>query len=104
MKDFYDILFLASNNTFTAKKIKQALDATFAQRETDIEKRYFINSEDYISAKKTMWKAFLRKINSNSSIDFSAVVATLKSFMEPVIQTEKANLLWHPQSWRWEIQ
>lgn len=42
MKDFYDIQFLADRNFFVSQKLKQALDATFSNRKTDISERSFI--------------------------------------------------------------
>lgn len=102
MKDFYDIIFLAENNSFFLKKLKTALEATFSRRETDIEKRDFIYRADYVSGKRTNWKAFLRKINSPIKYDFAAAVQKINTFLEPVIQTENDSQIWKPDLWVWK--
>ncbi len=60
MKDFYDIIFLASNNSFSSGKVRQAIDATFQKRETDIGRRLFIYQDQYIESKSGLWRLFLR--------------------------------------------
>jgi len=104
MKDFYDIFFLASNNTFILKELKLAIEATFSRRETDLNNRFFIYEAEYISEKEKQWKLFLRKIGSNESIDFSQVIANIKEFLEPVITAgmNNINLIWNPKLWQWK--
>ncbi|MBD3383610.1 nucleotidyl transferase AbiEii/AbiGii toxin family protein [candidate division KSB1 bacterium] len=102
MKDFYDILFLAKYNVFDNVKIKKALDATFSKRKTDIEKRTFIYSRDYISKKRNLWKAFMRKINSDSYNDFNDVIARLRMFIEYPITNENDVRKWSPEWWTWK--
>lgn len=102
MKDFYDILFLASNNTFELNKIRQAIEATFAKRDTDLNKRYFIYDDEYVEEKKAMWTAFLRKINSTSIDDFAESVEKINKFIEPILQAYKVEKTWQPQFWQWD--
>ncbi|RLD12704.1 nucleotidyl transferase AbiEii/AbiGii toxin family protein [candidate division KSB1 bacterium] len=103
MKDFYDILFLAENNAFTLTKLKMAMDATFTRRETDIEGRFFIYEQEYISEKEMVWKPFLKKIGSDESVDFSQVIERIQEFLEPVITAKKCeeDLIWDSKIWRW---
>lgn len=42
MKDFYDFLFLANNNSFLLDNVGVAFNATFEKRKTDIGNRMFI--------------------------------------------------------------
>ncbi len=102
MKDIYDILFLVINNPFDMQKLQAAITATFAQRQTDINKRVFIYSQEYIAAKQPMWNGFLRKINQAGSKKFTTAINELKTFMEPIFSESRIPSRWHPESWRWE--
>lgn len=106
MKDFYDILFLAENNTFELKKLRNAIEATFIQRETDLESRFFIYEQEYISEKENLWKAFLKKIGSDGTSDFSQIILQIKEFIEPVIKAKASELgfVWKPRIRSWEKQ
>jgi len=55
-----DIIFLASNNSFSSGKVRQAIDATFQKRETDIGRRLFIYQDQYSESKSVLWRLFLR--------------------------------------------
>ncbi len=103
MKDFYDILFLAENNSFTLKNLKKALDATFAQRETELESRFFMYEKDFVGAKERLWKLFIKKIGSDKPFDFSLIIERINKFLEPVITAKegKENLIWGSEIWNW---
>ena len=101
MKDFYDILFLAGNNRFISKKVNEAIFATFKRRESDINNRVFIYHKEYIQLKSGLWRAFLRKIQSDEKLEFSEVILKIKSFIEPVISENKPEFVWEPENWTW---
>ena len=101
MKDFYDILFLASNNTFSSKRLKKAIAATFRKRETDLQNRFFIYNEDYKSSKAALWNAFQRKIQMTMNNDFENVLEKLQAFIEPVLTKTKSEMAWQPDLWTW---
>ena len=105
MKDFYDIVFLAKNNSFILKKLKMAIEATFSHRKTNIENRFFIYEQAYISEKAKLWKSFLKKIGSNESANFSEIIDQIKAFLEAVIVAKKSEmeLVWDSRDWRWRI-
>ncbi len=102
MKDFYDILFLASNNTFSSKRLKKAIAATFRKRETDLENRHFVYEDNYIDVKKALWRAFQRKINATMNRDFESIVEKLNTFLEPLLTAAKSEMIWKPDSWEWK--
>jgi hypothetical protein len=104
MKDFYDIIFLAENNSFILQNLKSALEATFNCRETDLEKRLSIYQSEYISDKAKLWIPFLRKIGVDDGELFSDVIQQIKDFLEPVVKSGKNDdgLVWDPNTWRWK--
>ena len=103
MKDFYDIIFLAKNNSFTLGKLKAAIEATFNSRKTDINSRFFVYGQEYIFEKEELWKSFLRKIESEERENFSQTIGAMKAFLEPAIKAEEneGHLIWNPETWQW---
>ena len=101
MKDFYDIIFLANNNRFSSGKVRQAIEATFQKRETDIERRLFIYQDQYIESKSGLWRVFLRKIQSNEKSEFSHVISKINGFIEPVLAGNEMEAEWNAEIWKW---
>ena len=101
MKDFYDIIFLASNNSFSSGKVRQAIDATFQKRETDIGRRLFIYQDQYIDSKSGLWRLFLRKIQSDEKSEFSAIILKINGFIEPVLTENNLDADWSTENWKW---
>ena len=101
MKDFYDIVFLASNNRFSLNKVKSAIEATFKKRETDIGSRQFIYRAEYIKLKSGLWRTFLRKIQSDEKPEFSEVISKINRFIEPVLNEKEITHQWDQDKWQW---
>ena len=82
-----------------------AIEATFSHRKTNIENRFFIYEQAYISEKAKLWKSFLKKIGSNESANFSEIIDQIKAFLEAVIVAKKSEmeLVWDSRDWRWRI-
>lgn len=101
MKDFYDILFLANNTSYNISDLREAIYATFQERDTEIEQRSFIYQDDYIKLKSGLWRTFLRKIQSNDKTEFSEVVLKIRDFIEPVISVREMSSEWDQEQWKW---
>ena len=103
MKDFYDIWFFASNYEFSSSTLRAAIITTFNKRETSIENRSQIYSEEFTKSanRQTMWKAYLTKNKLESINIFPELIDKLKLFIEPVLKSGD-NLKWIPKSWKWE--
>lgn len=95
MKDFYDIYNLAKDNNFELHNLKNAIEETFKNRETDIGGYKDIFKEGFIIDVKrnTNWKAFLRRIGTKEELDYIEVMQVLKKFIIPVIE-EDDNKVW----------
>ncbi len=104
MKDVYDILFLAKNTSFLLENLREAIDLTFIRRKTDVNRRFFLYQSEFIQKKEKMWRAFLKKIGSSESLQFSSVIEQIKKFLEPVLRAKKDefDLVWEPKIWAWK--
>jgi len=101
MKDFFDIRFLAEGNSFSSEKLRKAIEATFARRETDLAERVLLYKREYSEQMSAKWRIFLRKIHSEESSKFSEVMLKLQHFIEPILSDEKKNQQWLPDKWKW---
>lgn len=101
MKDFFDIIFLASYNTVLSRNISNALKQTFKTRDTDIESRFFVYEDEFIRSKTALWKTFIRKIHQTPD-EFAVVISKLHDFIEPVLQPHHDDLYWSSEYWIWE--
>ena len=82
MKDYYDIYYLANKFDFDGKVLTEALKKTFENRghTFTIEQFEQVMSFADDSAMQKKWKAFCRKIDTQTD-DFSIVLRTIKVFL-----------------------
>ncbi len=82
MKDYYDIYYLANKFDFDGKALTEALKKTFENRGHNFTIEQFEQvmtfDNDYAMQKK--WKAFCRKIDTNTD-DFGTVLKTISTFL-----------------------
>ena len=106
MKDYYDIYYIANKFDFDGKVLTEALRKTFANREHSFTLEQFMKvmcfADDTAMQKK--WKAFVRKINTETD-DYSTVLKTIKMFLsEPFEATVKDKEFignWTAQNDKW---
>ena len=83
MKDYYDIYYLANKFDFDGKVLTEALRKTFTNRGHAFSEEQFeqVVSFDTDVAMQKKWKAFVRKIDSETE-DFGTVLGTIEAFLE----------------------
>ena len=85
MKDFYDIYYLARTFDFDGAKLQAAIFETLQRRGTHYDRNSFKRvvslAEDTDMQKR--WKFFLKTIKDDS-LEFSAVIEEIQTFLEPV--------------------
>ena len=103
MKDFYDLIFIAENNSFNRKVLEKALLETFGNRGTDLEDRHIIFDTVFKNnqQKQIQWVSFIKLNKLNLNISFYDAVSKIQSFIEPIFN-EGTNDNWNPQKWKWE--
>ncbi len=85
MKDFYDIYYLSKTFDFDGARLQMAIAKTLKWRGTPYEKdsfkRVLTLAEDVDMQKR--WKFFLKTIKDDT-LEFSAVIEEIQTFLEPV--------------------
>ena len=103
MKDFYDLNFIAENNSFIRNTLKKAISETFENRGTNFDDRQIIFDEVFKNnqQKQTQWVSFIRLNKLNLKISFYETVSKIQSFIEPIFD-EGTKDNWNPKKWEWE--
>lgn len=89
MKDFYDVYRLLKNSEITDAVLITAIQNTFKQRETPIERDHVVFSQEFaISTKRQQeWDAFLRKMGRFAEMDplaFEEVMLVIGNRLGPI--------------------
>ncbi len=108
MKDIYDVLFQAENDSFIFDNLREAIITTFKHRGTSLEDRRVIFGSDFKqnSEKQKQWKAFLNRNRLTFNESFLDAMNKLELFLEPVCTNEptQKNAKWDNETWKWELQ
>jgi hypothetical protein len=86
MKDFFDVYILLESEKYNPAILRDALIATFRNRNTDFDENHIIFSEDFVNNKNRnmMWKAFLKKTNLKNDLQFSNVIHKIVTTLKPM--------------------
>jgi predicted nucleotidyltransferase component of viral defense system len=108
MKDVYDILFLASHQSFQMHLLRNAITKTFNRRGTTVDDRKSIFTKEFKSSKEkqAQWTAFLKRSRLESYKTFDEAIHHLELFLEPVCSrhslSSNGQLTWDPKKWSWQ--
>lgn len=87
LKDFYDIWILCRTFDFTGKRLAQAVEKTFENRNTPVTvaPKVFDPSFAHDRSKQVQWQGFIRKAKLGHAPEaFEDAVAIVRMFLEPV--------------------
>jgi hypothetical protein len=103
MKDFYDLSVMAKRFEFRGPVLGEALSATFARRKTVLPASRplaFTAEFSESPAKRTQWRAFLRKSGLDGDASLQDVANGLDEFLMPIVegilQQRTIPALWRP--------
>ena len=84
MKDYYDLFHLLHEGKYNPETLAEAVVNTFRKRHTGYteDSAFFLPSFKNNLMLTTRWKAFMRRIKSDSSLTFSEVVVYLQDALE----------------------
>jgi hypothetical protein len=94
MKDFYDLWMLARRFDFEGERLARAIAATFERRRTPIprETPLALTSEFHgDAAKRTQWRAFLRKGSVSETAELPEVAELIAAFVMPPARAARAG-------------
>ena len=108
MKDFYDIYYLARTFDFDGARLQKAIFETLQHRGTPYNKDSFqrivalANDEDM----QKRWRYFLKNIKDNT-LEFSAVIKEIQTFLEPVfdsvVDEDEWQKQWYSIECNWKV-
>ena len=83
MKDYYDIYYIANKFDFDSGVLTEALRKTFSNREHSFTLGQFDQVMSFVddAAMQKKWKAFVRKINTETD-DYGTVLKSIQNFLE----------------------
>jgi len=105
MKDFFDLLHLSQNFELAYLDLRDAIQRTFARRNTELPTQVpvLLQSEHPAKEQKQIqWNAFRKKSNLQEAPEsFDEVSKVVRAFVEPVLMAEDTVTAWSPQEgWR----
>jgi hypothetical protein len=94
MKDFYDVYTLLEADDFDRNILKDAIIATFKNRNTPYTQNHSLFTDGFATDKnrKQMWKAFLKKINTKKTIPFEQVIQKINKVLKPIYNSNLSQL------------
>lgn len=100
MKDFFDLYWLSRHKSFHGYRLREAIEATFQRRSTEIPKATpvcFTARFYSLPDKEIQWVGFLRK-SKLEPLDLGATLRHIGEFLQPVMNDEVGNRTWHPET------
>ncbi len=92
MKDFYDLWRLARHDAFDGHVLTEAVQATFARRDTSLPKDVPVGlAEEFATdaGKQAQWRAFVRRGRLAEEAELEEVIASLRAFLLPVLEAAR---------------
>jgi len=90
MKDFHDVWFLTRRFTLDHRTLRQAIEATFARRQTSLA-AWPTSLGDALArdpAKQTQWTAFIRRNGLKEMPgEFTEVIVTIRDYLALVLRS-----------------
>lgn len=85
MKDFYDLYTILSTQELNHDELKDAIAATFSNRNTDYTENHILFKDDFFqdAVKNKLWNDFIKKVKSNSQLSFADVGKYIQQEMKP---------------------
>ncbi len=86
MKDFFDVYQLLETEQYDDKILKQAVSATFQNRQTFFSENHALFTDEFANntQRNRDWQAFLKKINRGASLQFPKVMKEITRAMKPI--------------------
>lgn len=89
MKDFFDVYRLLTYHEIDAETLKEAITATFHNRQTAMSRDHALFSVEFAAdtRRQAEWKAFLKRIKWKEELPFGAVMQTVRERLMPYYES-----------------
>lgn len=86
MKDFYDLLILGQTRTFEEATLREAIEATFQRRRTELPSHVppGLTAEFASEARRRQWTAFVERNNLTAVPELSQALVELRAWLGPL--------------------
>jgi hypothetical protein len=85
------------------QKLSEAVKRTFEHRKTELDIDIIAFSKEFPDLKQIQWKAFRNKIKQDDIPEsFNKIIANIKQFIIPVVNSTKQDLKWVPEERVWK--
>lgn len=87
LKDFYDISYLATRQSFDGTRLQNAIAGTLRKRGIVVEPTPSVFQPLFMqdATKQVQWQAFLRKTGLNAEPSFEKIMTAIREFLAPVV-------------------
>lgn len=100
LKDYYDLYTLSNAFDFDGEVLTRAMATTFETRKTVLPESLPDGfTPQYIEPNLVHWKAFLKRISADATLELETVVERLKKFLLPPLKSVQPGM---PFEYRWE--
>ncbi len=99
LKDFYDLWLISQTFEFRHSVLVDAVQRTFERRGTALPSDMPVClTDDFVAAWAAQWRAFLgRERMAAAPETFVVIVANLRSFLIPLVETSEGERTWFPR-------
>lgn len=101
MKDFWDLQYLIKEFEFEGELLQQAIEKTFANRQTKFPADLPVALSDDFAAdplKLSLWNGFIYRNKITAETDLAEVIKNLREFFLPVIEAGVKDIEFN-QNW-----
>jgi predicted nucleotidyltransferase component of viral defense system len=105
MKDFYDLVHLATHQALGAGTLAKAIRLTFSTRGTPLPdpEMIFNDSFKHDNTKETQWTAFHRTNKLTPVGSFKDAIGLIEQFLGPILVEPKLYSRWQPVLLQWQM-
>lgn len=90
-KDYYDILYLSRQHSFSADTLSDALETTFSHQRREIPETFSGLSPRFAIDGERGWNAFMSKLPGAQKCDLATVVADIADFVNPIVECARSG-------------
>lgn len=101
-KDYYDVHQLAAGQTFQAKDLHRAVEATFTRRGTPMSDAHRLCAPMFTDdpSRQGQWSAFLKRIHQAYPSSFPSLMEAIHAFIGPILNGATKGS-WNPVERAW---
>jgi len=106
IKDYFDLYFLATSKSFSARTLQKAVELTFKNRQRQTSDAVYVLEPEFAQSPilEKMWQSYLIKNKDVKQISFKDAHKIISGFLKPILnrQDDPGQSTWTPVTRKWE--